>query len=72
MRNIKENFSKGNFACRLAMLHLLARIISRHKLHLLEVYSFLMRYLNPSIRDVTQIFTVAAEACHERVPPEDL
>ena len=72
MKNIRENFAKGHFAARIAMLHLLARVVSRHKLIVLEMYTFLMRYLNPSIREVTQLLTVAAESCHERIPGEEL
>ncbi|KAI8869957.1 SDA1-domain-containing protein [Ramicandelaber brevisporus] len=64
--------SNEKFEIKLVLLRLIARVIGHHQLHLPSLYPFLMRYLQPHQRDVTQILALTATACHSLVPPEDI
>lgn len=50
--------------------NLVSRLIGSHKLILLSIYSYFLKYLTPKQRDVTQFMAAAAQACHDLVPPE--
>jgi protein SDA1 len=69
-----QRVSKGSepFLFRLLMLHLVARLIGRHELLLLNLYPFLLKYLIPTQREVTKVLAILVEACHAQVPPEEL
>jgi protein SDA1 len=58
------------FPVRLSLMKLIARVVGVHKLMLLGFYPYLMRYLQPSQKDVTQVLALTAQACHELVPPD--
>ncbi|KAI9034445.1 protein SDA1 [Hyaloraphidium curvatum] len=60
------------FEVRLMMINLVSRLIGVHKLMLLGFHSFLIRYLNPSQKEVTAILAYTAQASHELVPPDDI
>lgn len=60
------------FQFRLLLLHLVARLVGRHSLHLLNLYSFLMKYIFPNQNEVTKVLACLVEACHAQVPPEEL
>ena len=60
------------FDVRLMMMNLISRLISSHKLLLLNYYPFAQRYLQPTQQHITHILSYIAEATHELVPPEDL
>lgn len=60
------------FAFRLLLLHLLARIVGRHELQVLNLYPFLIKYLNPTQKNVTQIMACLVESAHSCVPPEEI
>eukprot|EP00811_Abedinium_folium_P010152 NODE_1938_length_2330_cov_15.204267.p1 GENE.NODE_1938_length_2330_cov_15.204267~~NODE_1938_length_2330_cov_15.204267.p1 ORF type:complete len:747 (-),score=223.41 NODE_1938_length_2330_cov_15.204267:88-2136(-) len=55
---------------RILLLHLIARLVSRHQLQIVNLYPFLIRYLNPKHRDVTRILACLIESAHSLVPPE--
>jgi len=57
---------------RLMKLNLITRIIGVHQLTLLALYPFLIKYLQPSQRDVTMVLVSAAQATHALVPPDVL
>jgi protein SDA1 len=57
---------------RLMKLNLITRIIGVHQLTLLALYPFLIKYLQPSQRDVTMVLVSAAQATHTLVPPDVL
>ncbi|KAI0243627.1 Severe Depolymerization of Actin [Massospora cicadina] len=61
-----------NFGVKLVLMKLIARVVGIHKVLLLKFYPHLISYLQPQQREVTQILALAAQACHEMVPPEDL
>lgn len=54
------------------IMQLVSRLIGTHKLMVLGIYTFFLKYLTPKQRDVTKIMAAAAQACHEMVPPENL
>lgn len=53
-------------------VNLLARLIGTHKLIVLGMYSFLLRYLTPKQQNVTQFMAASAQASHDLVPPDVL
>lgn len=57
---------------KLLVLQLVSRLVGLHKLSCLGVYSYLLKYLTPRQRDVTQFLVVAAQATHDLVPPDSL
>ena len=61
-----------NLDQKIAIMQLLSRLIGTHKLLLLNVYTFFLKFLTPKQRDVTRILAACAQACHELVPPESL
>jgi protein SDA1 len=60
------------FLYRLLILHLIARIVGRNQLQLLNLYPYLMKYLQPTQKDVTKVMACFVEACHAQVPPSEL
>ena len=60
------------FEVRLRMMQVLSRIICVHRVLLFPYYSYLQRYLEPYQRDVTLILTLAVEAVHDEIPPQEL
>ncbi|KAJ3121195.1 Protein SDA1 [Nowakowskiella sp. JEL0407] len=60
------------FPLRLSMMNFISRLISIHKLILIQFYEFLVPYLQPHQRDVIQILAFAAQATHELTPPDEI
>ncbi|EEA08517.1 uncharacterized protein CMU_003470 [Cryptosporidium muris RN66] len=60
------------FEVRLVLIELISKLIERHKLIVLNFYTFLARYLSPNNRNVTSILSYLSQACHELIPPEEL
>jgi protein SDA1 len=69
-----QRVSKGGepFLFRLLILHLAARLVSRHQLLLLNMYPFILKYLSPTQHEVTKVLACLVEASHSLVPPEEL
>ncbi|CAB4256122.1 similar to Saccharomyces cerevisiae YGR245C SDA1 Highly conserved nuclear protein required for actin cytoskeleton organization and passage through Start [Maudiozyma barnettii] len=57
---------------RISIMQLLSRLIGTHKLTVLGIYTYFLKYLTPKQTDVTKIMAASAQACHELVPPETL
>lgn len=57
---------------KIALMQLISRMVGTHKLMVLGIYTFFLKYLTPKQRDVTKIMAACAQACHELVPPENL
>ncbi|RPA84826.1 SDA1-domain-containing protein [Ascobolus immersus RN42] len=57
---------------KLLVLQLTSRLIGLHKLELLAFYSFILKYLTPRQKDVTQFLACTAQASHDLVPPDAL
>ncbi|KAF7721180.1 Protein SDA1 [Apophysomyces ossiformis] len=57
---------------RLLKMNLVSRVIGIHQLTILGFYPLLIKYLQPSQRDVTMVLVCAAQASHPLVPPDSL
>lgn len=57
---------------KLVVLQLVTRLVGLHKLELLPVYSFMLKYLTPRQREVTHFLACVAQASHDLVPPDVL
>ena len=65
-----KNSNKYDLEQKILFMNLVSRLIGTHKLTVLGIYSFFLKYLTPKQRDVTQIMAAAAQASHELVPPD--
>jgi len=54
------------------MINLISRLIGVHKLILLNFYTFIIKYLVPHQRDVTQILAYTAQSIHDLIPPDSI
>lgn len=64
--------SEFSFEVRIQMINLISRLIGVHKLILLNFYTFIIKYLVPHQRDVTQILAYTAQSIHELIPPDSI
>ena len=76
-RLFKEHLSgkksnKFDMEQKIHIMQLLSRLIGTHKLTVLGIYTFFLKYLTPKQRDVTKIMAACAQASHDMVPPEVL
>lgn len=62
--------STDSFEFKLLMVNVISRVIGAHKLIFLDLYSFLLRYVQPHQKNVTQVLAYTAQASHELVPPD--
>ncbi|KAH3674207.1 hypothetical protein WICMUC_003449 [Wickerhamomyces mucosus] len=67
-----KNSNKFDLEQKIALMNLLSRLIGTHKLTVLGIYSFFLKYLTPKQRDVTQVMAACAQASHDLVPPESV
>ncbi|ODV97660.1 hypothetical protein PACTADRAFT_47530 [Pachysolen tannophilus NRRL Y-2460] len=68
----KKNSHKFDLEQKILLMNLISRLIGTHKLTVLGIYSFFLKYLIPKQKDVTQIMASAAQASHDLVPPESI
>ncbi|OAD71911.1 hypothetical protein PHYBLDRAFT_97053, partial [Phycomyces blakesleeanus NRRL 1555(-)] len=57
---------------RVMKMNLVSRVIGLHQLIILGFYPMLIKYLQPSQKDVTMVLVSAAQASHPLVPPDVL
>jgi len=62
--------SNDSFEFKLLILNVITRVIGAHKLIFLDLYSFLLRYIQPHQKSISQVLAYAAQASHELVPPD--
>lgn len=67
-----KNSNKFDLEQRIAIMNLVSRLVGTHKLTVLGLYSFFLKYLTPKQMNVTQILAAAAQATHDLVPPESI
>lgn len=67
-----KNANKYDLDQKIAIMNLVSRLVGTHKLTVLGLYSFFLKYLSPKQRNVTQILAAAAQATHDLVPPESI
>ena len=70
--NRLQSGSALKFDTKMLLIQVLSRVVGLHRLHLLHLYPFLQRYVQPNKADVTRLLAAAATACHELVPPDAL
>ncbi|KAI9323748.1 SDA1-domain-containing protein [Dichotomocladium elegans] len=68
----KLSAKQERWEIRLLRMNLISRVIGIHQLSLLGFYSLLIKYLQPSQRDVTMVLVAAAQASHPLVSPDVL
>ena len=71
-KHLQKSTSPLNISQKIIVLNLVTRLIASHKLILLGVYSWILKYLVPKQRDVTQFLACSAMASHEFIPPDVL
>jgi len=71
-KHLQKSSSPLNINQKIIVLNLVTRLVASHKLILLGIYSWIMRYLTPKQRDVTQFLACSAMASHEFIPPDTL
>ncbi|ODV90608.1 hypothetical protein CANCADRAFT_2339 [Tortispora caseinolytica NRRL Y-17796] len=57
---------------KIVFLNLISRLSGMHKVVLLNLYSYILRYLTPKQLEVTKFLACAVQSSHELVPPETL
>ncbi|OBA21529.1 severe depolymerization of actin [Metschnikowia bicuspidata var. bicuspidata NRRL YB-4993] len=67
-----KNANRYNLEQKILFMNLVSRLVGTHKLTVLGLYSFFLKFLTPKQRDVTQIMAAAAQASHDLVPPESI
>ncbi|KAF3929612.1 hypothetical protein ABW19_dt0209917 [Dactylella cylindrospora] len=68
--HLARNNSKLSMEQKLSVLQLISRLIGLHKLSVIGIYSYLLKYLTPRQREVTRFLVAAAQATHDQVPPD--
>ena len=71
-KHLQNNKSKLNLDQKLLVLQLLSRLVGLHKLTLLSLYSYFIKYLSPRQPSVTSFLASLAQATHSLVPPDVL
>ena len=64
--------AKLNLEQRLLVLQLVSRLVGLHKLTLIQLYSYVQKYLTPRQPSVTSFLASLAQATHNLVPPDAL
>lgn len=67
LQNTKNKFSLDN---KLLILQLVTRLVGLHKLTIISLYSWFVRYLTPKQTNVTSFLASLAQATHNLVPPD--
>jgi protein SDA1 len=63
---------QGHFDCKLVLLQVLGRLINRHKLMVLGIYSFLQRYIHANQAELEKVLGVLVESTHSYLAKEEL
>lgn len=71
-KHLQNPRSKLNLEQKLLILQLVSRLVGLHKLTILPLYSYFLKYLNPRQPSVTSFLASLAQATHSLIPPEDL
>ena len=71
-RHLHNTHSKLNLEQKLPVLQLVSRLVGLHKLTILPIYSYFIKYLTPRQPSVTSFLASLAQATHSLIPPEDL
>ncbi|KAL6050506.1 hypothetical protein QOT17_019758 [Balamuthia mandrillaris] len=64
--------SNDKFEVKIMMMNLISRLMSSHKLMVLNFYSHVLKYVKPHQEHITLILAIAAQSCHDLIPPDAL
>lgn len=71
-KHLQNTRSKLNLEQKLLVLQLVSRLVGLHKLTVMSLYSYFIRYLTPRQPSVTSFLASLAQATHNLVPPDVL
>ena len=71
-QHLQSSRSTMNLENRLQLLQLVSRLVGFHRLTILGLYSWFIKYLTPRQPSVTSILASLAQATHPLVPPDTL
>ncbi|KAI4176612.1 MAG: hypothetical protein LQ343_000903 [Gyalolechia ehrenbergii] len=71
-KNLENSKSKLNLEHKLLVLQLITRLVGLHKLTIMSLYSYFIKYLTPRQPSVTTFLASLAQATHNLVPPDVL
>ena len=71
-KHLQNTKSKLNLEQKLQVLQLVSRLVGLHKLTIISLYSYFIKYLTPRQPSVTSFLASLAQASHSLVPPDVL
>ena len=71
-RHLQSSKSKLNLEQKLLVLQLVSRLVGLHKLTIISLYSYFIKYLTPRQPSVTSFLASLAQSTHNLVPPDAL
>ena len=71
-KHLQNTRSKLNLEQKLLALQLVSRLVGLHKLTVISLYSYFLKYLTPRQPSVTSFMASLAQATHNLVPPDVL
>ena len=71
-KHVQNPRSKLNLQQKLLVLQLVSRLVGLHKLTIISLYSYFIKYLTPRQPSVTSFLASLAQATHNLVPPDVL
>lgn len=71
-KHLQNSKSKLNLEQKLLVLQLVSRLVGLHKLTVISLYSYFIKYLTPRQPSVTSFLASLAQATHNLVPPDVL
>lgn len=69
-RHVQNSKSKLPLESRILVLNLVTRLVGLHKLTVISLYSYFLKYLTPRQAQVTSFLACLAQATHNLVPPD--
>ncbi|KAF2276792.1 SDA1-domain-containing protein [Westerdykella ornata] len=71
-KHVQNSKSKLPLESKLLVLNLVSRLVGLHKLTVISLYSYFLKYLTPRQASVTSFLACLAQATHNLVPPDVL
>ena len=71
-KHLQNTKSKLNLEQKLHVLRLVSRLVGLHKLTIISLYSYFLKYLTPRQPSVTSFLASLAQSTHNLVPPDTL
>ncbi|KAK2595077.1 Severe Depolymerization of Actin [Conoideocrella luteorostrata] len=71
-KHLQNTKSKLSLDSKILVLHLITRLVGLHKLTVVALYSWFIKYLTPRQLNVTSILASLAQGTHNLVPPDAL